>query len=44
VPQMYSARRFEVDLYDYPRLVRIDAALRRLEPIALAAPEAVHVG
>lgn len=44
VPQMYSARRFELDFHDYPRLVRIDAALRELQPIALAAPEAVHLG
>lgn len=44
VPQVYSARRFEVDLYDYPKLQRIDAALRALEPFARATPEAVHVG
>jgi maleylacetoacetate isomerase len=44
VPQMYSARRFELEFYDYPRLVRIDAALRALEPIARAAPEAVRTG
>src|ERR1043166_3566048 len=44
VPQMYSARRFEVECDDFPRLRRIDAALRALEPIARATPEAVHVG
>lgn len=44
VPQMYSARRFELDFHDYPRLIRIDAALRELQPFALAAPEAVHLG
>lgn len=41
VPQMYSARRFEVPLAPYPRLVRIDEALRALPPIAASAPEAV---
>ena len=42
VPQMYNARRFEVDLTPYPRLVRIDAAARALDPVASAAPEAVR--
>jgi maleylacetoacetate isomerase len=42
VPQMYNARRFEVDLSPYPRLVRIDAAARALDPVARAAPEAVR--
>ena len=41
VPQMYNARRFEVDLAPYPKLVRIDAAARALDPVARAAPEAV---
>lgn len=41
VPQMYNARRFEVDLTPYPRLLRIDAAARALDPVARAAPEAV---
>ena len=41
VPQMYNARRFEVDLTPYPQLVRIDAAARALDPVARAAPEAV---
>ena len=41
VPQMYNARRFEVDLTPYPRLVRIDAAARALDPVARAAPEAL---
>ena len=40
VPQMYNARRFEVDLTPYPQLVRIDAAARALDPVARAAPEA----
>lgn len=42
VPQMYNARRFELDLSPYPRLTRIDAAARALEPVARAAPEAVR--
>jgi maleylacetoacetate isomerase len=40
VPQMYNARRFELDFAPYPRLLRIEAALKSLEPIARAAPEA----
>jgi maleylacetoacetate isomerase len=41
VPQMANARRFEVPLDPYPRLVRIDAALREIPAFAAAAPEAV---
>lgn len=41
VPQLYSARRFAVPLDRFPRLVRIDEALRQLPAIAAAAPEAV---
>jgi len=41
VPQMYSARRFELPLAPMPRLVRIDAALRKLPAFAAAAPDAV---
>jgi maleylacetoacetate isomerase len=41
VPQMYSARRFELPLAPLPKLVRIDAALRELPAIAAAAPDAV---
>lgn len=41
VPQMYSARRFLVPLEAFPRLVRIDAALREIPAFAAAAPEAV---
>jgi maleylacetoacetate isomerase len=41
VPQMANARRFEVPLDSYPRLVRIDAALREIPAFAAAAPEAV---
>ncbi|MEQ1540773.1 MAG: maleylacetoacetate isomerase [Novosphingobium sp.] len=42
VPQMYSARRFGVPLDPYPRLVRIDEALREIPAFAAAAPEAVR--
>jgi maleylacetoacetate isomerase len=41
VPQLANARRFEVPLESYPRLVRIDAALRAIPAFAAAAPEAV---
>jgi maleylacetoacetate isomerase len=41
VPQMANARRFDVPLDGFPRLVRIDAALRALPAFAQAAPEAV---
>lgn len=42
VPQMANARRFEVPLEAYPRLVRIDAALRDMPAFAAAAPDAVR--
>jgi maleylacetoacetate isomerase len=41
VPQMANARRFETPLEAFPRLVRIDAALRAMEAFDKAAPEAV---
>ena len=41
VPQMYNARRWRVELVDYPRLLRIDADLRKIPAFAAAAPEAV---
>ncbi len=41
VPQMYNARRFDAPLEAFPKLVRIDAALREMEAFAKAAPEAV---
>jgi maleylacetoacetate isomerase len=40
VPQLYNARRFEVDLTPYPTLTRIDDACRDLAAFADAAPEA----
>jgi maleylacetoacetate isomerase len=44
VPQMANARRFETPLEAFPRLVRIDAALREIEAFAKAAPDAVGQG
>jgi maleylpyruvate isomerase len=40
VPQTYNARRFELDLSPYPRIVAADAAARSLPGFAAAAPEA----
>ena len=39
VPQMYNARRFDVDLNPYPTLVRADAAASALESFAAAHPD-----
>jgi maleylacetoacetate isomerase len=44
VPQMANARRFEVSLEAFPKLVRIDEALRGIEAFAKAAPDAVMPG
>jgi maleylacetoacetate isomerase len=41
VPQMYNARRFDLDLTTFPKLVRIDSACNELEAFQMAAPEAV---
>jgi len=41
VPQMYNARRFELDLAPYPTLVRCDAEAAALEPFAAAHPDRV---
>lgn len=41
VPQMYNARRFEVPLDDYPRLVEIDALCMEHEAFQRAHPDAV---
>ena len=40
VPQVDNARRFDVDLRAYPRLVGIDAACREIPEFQAAAPEA----
>ena len=39
VPQMYNARRFSVDLHDYPSLVAIDQHLQTVPAIVAAGPE-----
>lgn len=41
VPQMYNARRFEVPVDHYPRLVAIDAACMELDAFRKAHPDAV---
>ena len=41
VPQMYNARRFEVDLAPYPTLVRADTEANRIDAFARAHPEAI---
>ena len=41
VPQMANARRFDVPMGPYPKLVRIDAVLRAHPAFAAAAPDAV---
>jgi maleylacetoacetate isomerase len=41
VPQMYNARRLEVDLTPYPTLVRIDAGACTLPAFRMAHPDAV---
>jgi maleylacetoacetate isomerase len=39
VPQMFNARRFELPLDAYPKLVAADAAANALEPFAAAHPD-----
>jgi maleylacetoacetate isomerase len=41
VPQMYNARRFEVDLGPFPTLVRADAEASALPAFAAAHPDAI---
>jgi maleylacetoacetate isomerase len=41
VPQMYNARRLETPLEAFPKLVRIDAALCKIEAFAKAHPDRV---
>ena len=41
VPQMYNARRFEVPIDHYPRLIEIDAACMELDAFQRAHPDAV---
>jgi maleylpyruvate isomerase len=39
IPQLYNARRFDVDLAPYPTLLRVEAALVELEPFKKAHPD-----
>jgi maleylpyruvate isomerase len=39
IPQIYNARRFQVDLTDFPSLVAVDAKCAQLEAFELARPE-----
>lgn len=41
VPQMYNARRFDLPLESFPKLVRIDAVLTELPAFKAAHPDAV---
>jgi len=43
-PQLFNARRFEVDLTPYPRLTAIGDRCNALEPFLRAAPDAVKAG
>ena len=40
VPQLYNARRFEVDLALFPRLLEVEAHLQTLPPFVAAHPDA----
>lgn len=42
IPQIYNARRFDMDLKAYPRLVAIDDKCMALEAFQKASPEAVN--
>ena len=39
VPQLYNARRFELDMSELPRLARVDAACQELEAFQRAHPD-----
>lgn len=39
IPQVFNARRFELDLSAFPRIVGIDAACRKIPAFQAAAPE-----
>jgi len=41
VPQMYNARRFDTPLEQFPKLLRIDAALNEIDAFQKAHPDAV---
>ena len=40
VPQLYNARRFDVDLAPFPRLLEVEAHLQTLPPFVAAHPDA----
>lgn len=42
VPQLYNARRFDCPLDGYPTLLRVEAALAALDPVARAHPDRVR--
>ena len=42
VPQIYNARRYDVDMAAFPRLSEIDARCRKLSAFQQAAPENQH--
>jgi maleylacetoacetate isomerase len=44
VPQVYNARRWNVDMADVPRIVAIDAALTALPAVAAAHPDRAKPG
>ncbi|MCR9269574.1 MAG: maleylacetoacetate isomerase [Hyphomonadaceae bacterium] len=41
IPQIYNARRFEIDLSSYPKLLEVEALCAQIEAFVEAAPEAV---
>ncbi|HEX8258404.1 MAG TPA: maleylacetoacetate isomerase [Allosphingosinicella sp.] len=41
VPQLYNARRFDIPLGDFPRLVSVEAEAGRIEAFAAAHPDVV---
>lgn len=41
VPQLYNARRFDLDLSPYPKLLAADAAMQALAPVSAAHPDRV---
>jgi len=40
VPQLYNARRFSVDLQQFPKILAIEEACQKLDVFYLARPEA----
>jgi maleylacetoacetate isomerase len=39
IPQIYNARRFDLDFQDFPMIERVESNLMQLEAFCLAAPE-----